>query len=94
MTEAEAKTKWCPMVRATYFDQAVGLWTGPANAQSMGKVGDLLYGGKCIGSACMMWRWNTKYTPPPYSMMATYPQPEGTTEISATEGYCGLAGKP
>ena len=87
MTEAEAKTKWCPMVRATYFDQAVGLWTGPANAQSMGKVGDLLYGGKCIGSACMMWRWI--YTPSPES------ERHGQTVPACVgDGYCGLAGKP
>lgn len=43
MTEEEAKTKWCPMVRLTdYEDRSVH---NPKNPLT-----------HCIGSKCMMWR--------------------------------------
>ena len=52
MTEEEAKTKWCPMVRLSvghddYKEShvAVNRWNGYASA---------LYS-KCIASDCMMW---------------------------------------
>jgi hypothetical protein len=41
MTEEEAKTKWCPMVRDVHL-----------SAASL-NVGS----GYCKASACMMWRW-------------------------------------
>ena len=44
MTEAEAKTKWCPMMPRGYR----------ANRASDGFVRDDL---SCIGSECMAWRW-------------------------------------
>lgn len=44
MTEAEAKTKWCPMVRV--FDG----WR--TNREEV-----YVNGTHCIGSDCMMWRW-------------------------------------
>lgn len=50
MTESEAKTKWCPMVR--YQDlRAINRDACYDNS-----------GTHCIGSACMMWRHlvNTK----------------------------------
>ena len=45
MTEQEAKTKWCPMVRAPML-------IAPA-------IPGNKYGAnaKCVGSDCMMWRW-------------------------------------
>ena len=47
MTEEQAKTKWCPMVRT------------PALV-----VGDDIHRhGTCIGSDCMMWRWDTEADP-------------------------------
>lgn len=79
MTEDEAKTKWCPMVR-------VG-----ANRRDTNEKEATV---NCIGSRCMLWRWNTKYIPPPHSWMQQHPTPEGTTEVSDTEGYCGLSGRP
>lgn len=45
MTETEAKTKWCPMIR-TY---------GGVNNQ-----GDITSDNKCIGSACMMFRTTSR----------------------------------
>lgn len=42
MTETEAKTKWCPMVR---YERDLVNRSDP-HPQNM----------NCIGSACMMWR--------------------------------------
>ncbi len=47
MTEDEAKTKWCPMVRT-------GLTAGMAVNQH---TNDEVYGEtRCVASECMMWR--------------------------------------
>jgi len=54
-TEAEAKTKWCPMARAI-VDGA-----GDAVASRNGH-GAGLAGTECLGSACMLWGW---LNPPP-----------------------------
>ena len=43
MTENEAKSKWCPMVRAD----------GGVNNRA-----DEYTGTNCVGRACMMWRRN------------------------------------
>ena len=53
MTEAEAKTKWCPFVRATPVDndEYPGGWIQrPDGLASL----------QCIGSDCMAWRWGEK----------------------------------
>jgi len=48
MKESEARTKWCPMVRACgdYEDEHGNNRTKDGHPQS---------GTLCIGSACMMW---------------------------------------
>jgi len=48
MTEEEAKTKWCPMVR----NVREGINVGPWNRVE----GEIPYTSKCIGSDCMLWR--------------------------------------
>lgn len=67
MTEEEAKTKVCP--------QTFGI-PEIRTADGCG----IREGGpwKCIGSACMMWRWVQYYEERP----------------AGAHGYCGLAGKP
>ena len=62
MTEQEAKTKWCPMMRSStgVFDKH----REPANND-------------CIGSGCMMWRWDE--------------WAEGG-RVEDKHGHCGLAG--
>lgn len=82
MTETEAKTKWCPMVRA-------GM--NIAWREVMDKDSEQLRhppGTNCIGSECMMWRWGTIVltgTMPPDGSIKSDPVPD------STDGYCGLA---
>jgi len=59
VTEAEAKTKWCPMVRYT-----CGMEDSGANRFNMGTNPRPEWGAeenpgkcRCIASECMMWRW-------------------------------------
>lgn len=58
MTEEEAKQKWCPMVRVSVFPTSTGgkLWSN--NRQDL----EHRNGSKCLGSACMMWRWHGPYS--------------------------------
>lgn len=53
MTEDEAKTKWCPMVR---MDNAE---TEPSFNRNYG--GSLPDGSNCIASDCIMWVVETSY---------------------------------
>ena len=49
MTEEEAKTKWCPMVRGTYSNRYVSE-IGFSKDQA------------CLASGCALWRWeNTSF---------------------------------
>jgi hypothetical protein len=50
LSEDEAKTKWCAMVRfSQFFNDVVS--NRPFDNE----------GTHCIASACMMWEWNKKY---------------------------------
>lgn len=56
MTEEEAKTKWCPFARVGSSTSGLGgfnRFIEPVAAGSDEKV-------RCIGSACMAWRWDGK----------------------------------
>ena len=99
MTENDAKTKWCPMVRAVNFEFAnenqnddeplaliqiagavhnrIVIDSGPESDDPLGWDNAHL---KCIGTACMMWRWTPRFT--------------GNEQQHPDSGYCGLAGKP
>jgi len=48
MTEEDAKTKWCPFVRFHVEGKAPTFTATPNRDQR---------GTRCIGSACMAWRW-------------------------------------
>ena len=87
MTEDEAKTKWCPMVRVTEkWPEGV---TGSRNRVVIceGDKAEILdtklLGAACIGSACMMWRWK--------EMSLT--EATSINPNREAKGYCGLAGK-
>lgn len=70
--ESEAKTKWCPMI---------------AQRTKFKRIDDPDAMDRCIGSACMMWRW----IEPPYSNEHLKNWQEAT---GGPTGFCGLAGKP
>ena len=76
MTEEEAKTKWCPMVRfhkGMDGDVYCSRPTGTATDDSA----------LCIASDCMMWRYvDYEYVIP----NSVPPSSKGKLE-----GYCGLA---
>ncbi len=84
MTEDEAKAKWCPHARidSTGFNR-------PNPGPTVDVQGDWA---PCVGSACMAWRWDTRYfedreTGKAYGTNA----PE---RFMVEPGFCGLAGKP
>jgi hypothetical protein len=51
MTENEAKTKWCPMVRHVQFFNDI------EDNRGLFEPRDNPLANACIGSLCMMWRW-------------------------------------
>jgi hypothetical protein len=56
MTEAEAKTKWCPMVRAGMYGERHAAMNMVAVNRDP-RANDLAL---CIGSQCMMWQGTTR----------------------------------
>ena len=79
MTEEEAKTKWCPMVR----HYAVGEGDHSSNRMDMST--------RCLGSECMAWRW---LTPPGTTVQVPTSSGLYQATTSPGNGYCGMAGKP
>lgn len=90
MTEEEAKTKWCPMVRFSGGELNVidriaqqKVMNNRSKAIDIGTTVGAV--STCIGSACMAWRWRTIEITgadmPPYKFAQ-----------SDKEGFCGLAG--
>ena len=78
MTEDEAKTKWCPMVRV------IQIRTGPERYETLDNRACLNEDGgpKCIGSECMMWRWLYKISN------------DGSDPERTEHGGCGLVPSP
>lgn len=101
ITEAEAKTKWCPMARASD-------WREPPLTINRNERGSPDADCLCIASACMAWRKGSKAVSEFY---VTHDGKEERWNWDPTghrgyEGYtvrkvngdekgcCGLAGKP
>ena len=80
MTEAEAKKRWCPMVRVH-----TGM-TDFVSAANRNLLERDAHRDRCIGSAWMMWR--TQETPMPADAG------KSLVRVETIGGYCGLAGKP
>lgn len=78
MREEEAKEKWCPMARIDTRQEGSNY-----NRWSDGAIP---IEGLCIGSDCMMWRWDEALD------MGNGGDILGGTNYD-TEGHCGLAGK-
>jgi hypothetical protein len=103
MTEDEAKTKWCPMVRISAFGEHTS--SPPAN-RVMDAINKTVARNprdcRCLGSECMMWRLSKPADP---EALLRYANNNGLTtqeamrelrlteaDFSAAQGYCGLAG--
>lgn len=87
MTEKEASEKWCPMVRFIMTPQD-NTWQNQAMTNRMEFVKQGLNETRCIGSDCMMWRWDVvgfRY--------GTGSEQERVGVKSNEHGYCGLGGK-
>jgi hypothetical protein len=54
MTEAEAKSKWCPFSRSIYFVNAPSV-AGTFVAANRGNDGKFPAKNCCLGSGCMAW---------------------------------------
>lgn len=99
MTEAEAKTKWCPFARTLGWNidsvrhgeepqfvfGSENREVGPYDADGEETV-RIAGRHRCIASACMAWRWVPKAAASPGGDPNYYPGP--------WKGFCGLAGKP
>lgn len=82
LTEAEAAQRWCPLVRVMRKgDMAAEVALAAVNTDPY-TTHDSREGRElcCVGSRCMMWRWDD----PPLTM-------NGSTN-SRRRGYCGIAG--
>jgi hypothetical protein len=83
MKESEAKEKWCPFSMAPMFIGQSGFGTG--NRSFPADKHDEHFRPKCLGSACMAWRWNV--------VDSSGPEIE-SLPLKVHGGYCGLAGRP
>ena len=77
MTEAEAKTKWCPFGRRLFSSSVREVTLEPVAANRTTQDAPNTF---CLGSGCMGWRW---------ALMDVHEQASGR---KPTEGYCGLVG--
>lgn len=97
MHEEEAKTKWCPMLQVSAATGVIGTVSNRSNAFDDNSDRH----GRCIGSACMAWRW-ADVPNPDYAKAGggqhfmQYPPPVLPPMYlkSEDDGFCGLAGKP
>lgn len=108
MTEKEALTKWCPKARVAIMLETNGKialsTTGNrlalSDAIQLKGATDKLNpeSARCIGSACMAWRWddvpNPEYERQSQSMLSYGGSRVPMTLKSETDGHCGLAGRP
>lgn len=93
LTEAQAKTKWCPHVRLPAQFQAktqmgvIGIAAATPNVTESPIAGHALTrNGEhncCIGSKCSQWRW-AKYNEDGQRILDQAP----------AVGYCGISGEP
>jgi len=103
MIEQEAKTKWCPYARVRGFATEAAVnrpFKGLPSDHVDADIPDVDC--RCIGSACMAWRWDdvpnpayADYRKRRAGMMSMgYEEAPDPTIKSDTDGHCGLAGKP
>lgn len=86
MTEEEAKLKWCPMSRVAIPQRDVRNNTVGHTVANRLDDYKFPFHSACIGSNCMMWRWEKVENPEgnPLNKPLLFID-------STTDGYCGLA---
>lgn len=58
MTKDEARTKWCPMARAPYFDpENLALGYTSVNRPALDDYGNVESTVDCIADRCAKWEW-------------------------------------
>lgn len=78
VTETESCNRWCPYIRCAIKHDRDDAAPATGNCDYGDRI-PLGYA-SCIGTSCMMWRWD-------YEHGRRFPSSE-------PKGYCGLAGKP
>ena len=87
LTEAEAKTKWCPFVRGVSIgDERTGEIMSNRGEGLLSEPSHV----RCIGSGCMAWRWQAGTFEDYGRMMAK----NKSGYVVVATGHCGLAGAP
>lgn len=84
LTEEEAKTKWCPEARMLVDATGYGAGNRFSGQQHPLFVAQT----RCIGSACMAWRWHGD------SPAFQGAGPDDELNPAGRRGYCGKAGVP
>ena len=87
MTEAEAKTKWCPFT----LKRVMVMFDPSGGEQTVKQAEDRANGSNCLGSGCVMWRvTGARYTGREVAVRT----PDGGGRIereTEPEGTCALA---
>lgn len=102
MTEQEAKAKWCPFARVavTLREESSGTFYAAASANRVPISEAVAINGatdrlnpesaRCLGSACMAWRWiKDGWTLDFEGVNAVFRR----AKSGELHGYCGLAGE-
>jgi hypothetical protein len=86
VTEEEAKNKWCPEAR-------VGVYAGNGGV-SVNRNPETEDEIRCIGSACMMWRWLRSVDEESLQKDILLELYTKDADAMRVLGYCGKAGRP
>jgi len=85
LTEQEAATKRCTQALVVLIMEAERLSGLQARTENVST--------KCIGSACMNWRWYKPNSGGHFGKYGPTAEPSDTkANVSQVRGYCGLAG--
>jgi hypothetical protein len=96
MTEQQATARWCPFARVARIESTThgaspAVIVGGTNRDALGKSPNPVGSCRCIGSACMAWRWAFNVE----DKLDTKGRRTGRQLAEKTdEGYCGLSGRP
>lgn len=84
MTEAEAKTRWCPFA-ASRVIRSMG--EEALHDQQAAYLSDGVLQPTCLGSLCMVWTWDSDFN----KLIDRWPRKDSDELKSMADGHCGLA---